>query len=289
MTPLLPSRPISSSGPDRDWSRASRFRGLLAENEIVLAPLIYDGITARMAERHGYEAAWLGGGSALGCNLGLCDSGLYTLTELVRQTRIVTRTTELSPIVGIDSGFGSVANVWRAVRELERAGAAGVSINDQPFPQHYPGRPGWGVLPLADAVNRVKAAMAARRDTDFLIIARTDALDIDEAIERGNAFAAAGADMARIVAQELAETEEEIRRISERSIRELAVPTNITVHKKINYSVTEAQQLGYRIMSFRVTPWSIAAIRDVAANLSHGTNIDRVHPLERDAMMALLW
>lgn len=175
----------------------ARLRTLLAQGGMVAAPGACDPFTARLIDRAGFAAVYLGG-NAMGLSLAK-GQPLITLTETVDYAARIARTTDLPLIVDAGAGFGSPAHVHRTVIEIESTGAAALHIDDQPYPK----RPSYhrgdgGLAPVDEAVARLRVACRAKRDPDFLIIARTDALrvtgSIDEAVARGRAYAAAGID-----------------------------------------------------------------------------------------------
>jgi len=178
-------------------SPGARLRRLIARGGVLAAPGATDAFTARIIERAGFEAAYLGG-NALGLSLAK-GQPLVTLTETVHATAGITQAIEAPLIVDAGAGFGDPAHVHRSVREIEAAGAAALHIDDQPYPK----RPGYhrgsgGLAPLDTAVARLSVAVQARRNPDSMIIARTDALrvegSLDAAIARGKAYAATGID-----------------------------------------------------------------------------------------------
>ena len=171
-------------------------RALMAQG-LVAAPGVCDAFTARLVARQGYEALYLGG-NALGLSYAK-GQPLITLTETVDQAARIVRSVDLPLIVDAGAGFGGPAHVSRAVLELESTGAAALHIDDQPYPKSPSYHRGQGALaPLLEAADRFKAAVRARRDRAFLIIARTDAFrvsgSIEAVIERGKAYAEAGAE-----------------------------------------------------------------------------------------------
>jgi 2-methylisocitrate lyase-like PEP mutase family enzyme len=164
---------------------------------LVAAPGVCDAFTARLVGRQGYEALYLGG-NALGLSYAK-GQPLITLTETVDQSARIVRAVDLPLIVDAAAGFGGSAHVSRTVLEIESTGAAALHIDDQPYPKSPSYHRGHGGLaPLAEAADRFKAAVRARRNGSFLIIARTDAYretgSLEAVIERGRAYAAAGAD-----------------------------------------------------------------------------------------------
>lgn len=183
--------------------RSRRLRELLTRGRVLQVPGIYDGLTARIAAEAGFEAISITGNALAASVLGVPDIGLTTLTEVATATRNIVSTVNIPVIADADTGYGSVVNVTRTIRELETAGAAGIHMEDQVTPK----RCGLVNMPIpvvteAEFVAKIKAAVWARSDPDFVIIARTDAmstLGIDEAVRRANAYLEAGADAAMIV------------------------------------------------------------------------------------------
>lgn len=198
----------------------TRLKGLLTRREAVTVPGVANALFARVVEDLGFEAAYVTGAGIANMHLGAPDIGLTTLTELAGQVAAIADAVDLPLLVDADTGFGNPVNVVRTVRVLERAGAAGIQIEDQIFPKkcgHFTGK---DVIPLGDMLAKVKAAVDARKDDDFQIVARTDARAIeglDRAIERAHAFIEAGADATFV---EAPLSVEELERIA----RELPAP-----------------------------------------------------------------
>ena len=175
----------------------TQLRAALARGPVI-APSIYDCLTARLAELAGFEVLHLAGSGVEASLLGIPDLGLLSLTEVADHAARVCGSVGLPVIADIDTGFGGVLNVQRTIREMERAGLAGVHIEDQANPKSNPFLAGRRVVGRSEALDRVKAAVDARSDPDFLIIARTDAdaISDEEVIERCHLFLEAGADVA---------------------------------------------------------------------------------------------
>jgi methylisocitrate lyase len=175
----------------------TKLRGLLARAP-VLAASVYDPLSARVAELAGFEALHLTGFGVEASQIGAPDMGLMTMTEIAIHAARITDTVDIPLLSDIDTGFGGANNVCRTIRAMERAGVAGVHIEDQSFPKRCPVLEGRVIVSRDQAVGRIKAAVDARTDSDFVIVARTDAdvNSIDEAIERSNLYLEAGADMA---------------------------------------------------------------------------------------------
>jgi 2,3-dimethylmalate lyase len=193
-----------------------QFRKLLKGEGMIVAPGAFDALSARVIQKAGFSAAYLTGGG-LSRSWGFPDLGLMTLMENVSFIGRVCDSVEIPVIADADTGYGNALNVIRTVREYERAGVACFHLEDQVTPKrcgHYEGKE---VVNREEMVGKIKAAVDVRRDPDMAIIARTDAravLGMDEAIERGNLYALAGAD---IVFVEAPQSVEELRRISTES------------------------------------------------------------------------
>ena len=183
-------------------SQVSRFRALLERDGMVVAPGAYDCITAKLIQQAGFPAVYMtGAGTA--ATLGYPDFGLVTMSEMVANARRIAGAVELPVIADADTGYGNELNVFRTVREFERSGVAGIHIEDQEFPKKCGHLDDKQVVPREDYIAKIRAAVAARRDPSFMIIARTDSravVGFDEAITRANAALAAGADMAFVEA-----------------------------------------------------------------------------------------
>jgi methylisocitrate lyase len=154
--------------------------------------------TARMAQATGFRALYLSGGGVAANSLGMPDLGISTMDDVLIDVRRITEVTTLPLLVDIDTGWGSAFNIARAIRSMEQAGAAAVHIEDQVSAKRCGHRPGKELVPAAEMVDRIKAAVDARTDPDFVIMARTDALageGLSAALDRSAAYVVAGADM----------------------------------------------------------------------------------------------
>lgn len=173
-----------------------KFRELLSQ-KMVVAPGCYDPFSARLAQIAGFEAVHLTGFGMEATQLGAPDLGLLTLTEIASHAARMVSAVDIPVFADIDTGFGGVLNVGRTIREMERAGVAGVHIEDQILPKHCPLLAGRSVVTRAEGIDRLKAALDARTDPDFVIVARSDAdtISFDELVERSNLYLEAGADL----------------------------------------------------------------------------------------------
>jgi 2-methylisocitrate lyase-like PEP mutase family enzyme len=183
------------SGP----TPGSRLRSLLAQDGLITAPGVFDGLSAHLVARTGFSAGYLSGAGVAVAGFGLPDIGLLTATEMTERARIVaTALGDIPLIADADTGYGAPMNVARTVREYEKAGVAALHLEDQEFPKKCGHLPDKELVGAAEFTDKLDAALQARTDDDLVIIARTDArgpLGIDEAIDRAGRYAAAGADV----------------------------------------------------------------------------------------------
>jgi len=226
-------------------TQARDFRDLLKRERMVVAPGAYDCITAKLIEQAGFSAVYMtGAGTA--ATLGYPDFGLVTMSEMVANAGRIAAAVERPVIADADTGYGNELNVFRTVREFERSGVAGIHIEDQEFPKKCGHLEGKEIIAREDYLAKIRAAVAARRDPEFTIIARTDARAVagfDEAIARANAALAAGADMVFV---EAPQTLEEVA----------AVPRLVDGHCLLNVvrggktpdlDLHEAEAMGYKL------------------------------------------
>ena len=194
-------------------NKTTRLKAMIDAPEILVMHPAHDALSARIAERAGARALTVGGFAASGVLLGQPDSSQLTATELARFYERVCASVDIPVFVDADTGFGGVSNVIRTVRDFERAGVAGLFIEDQVFPKRCGHTPGKDVIPAGDMVAKLKAALDHRIDGDLVIMARTDALGVlglEDAIERATLYREVGCDMVFV---EAPETLEQMRRI----------------------------------------------------------------------------
>jgi len=191
-------------------------RALLDGGDLVVAPGAYDALSARLVEAAGFPCVYMTGFGTAASMLGRPDVGLLTATEMVDNARRITGTVEVPVVADADTGYGNPVNVVRTVREYERAGVAGIHLEDQVMPKRCGHLTGKVVVPRSDMVAKVRAAVEARTDPDFVLIARTDARAVeglDAALDRAAAYLDAGADVLFV---EAPESEDEIARVARR-------------------------------------------------------------------------
>lgn len=239
--------------------RTTRLRALIGRPGGVVTPGAYDALSAVAAEAAGFEAVFLTGFGAAASLLGCPDIGLTTLTEVAGVARNMARAVSLPVIVDADTGYGNPLNVMRTVEELEQAGAAGIMLEDQVWPKRCGHMQGKQVIPAEEHARKIRAAVAARRDPDLVIIARTDArapLGLAEAIARGRLYAEAGADVIFIEAPESVAELQEIAR----AFPHLPLMANMVENGRTPLlPVPELQALGFRLIAFPVTGLFAAA------------------------------
>ncbi|WP_233856006.1 isocitrate lyase/PEP mutase family protein [Paraburkholderia sp. HD33-4] len=195
--------------------KRQQLKARLARPEIVTAPGIFDLISAKMADSMQFDCLYMTGFGTVASYLGLPDAGLATYTDMVDRVSAFCGATNTPLICDGDTGYGGLLNVAHTVRGYERAGAAGIQLEDQEFPKKCGHTPGRKVIALDDMVKKIKVAVETREDANFQIVARTDArtsLGLDEALRRGEAFANAGADVLFIESPESVEELETIAR-----------------------------------------------------------------------------
>jgi len=227
-----------------------RLRARLASGSMIVAPGIYDAYGARFVEQAGFEAVYMTGNGVSASLLGRPDVGLIDLTLMTSHAHRVASCVDIPLICDADTGYGNAVNVRRTVEEFESAGVAAIHLEDQVAPKrcgHLPGaRP---VIELGEAVGKIEAACAARRDPDFIIIARTDSASghgLDEALRRAKAYRKAGADVVFVELKGSADIIEELKRVT----AEVDAPCLINVEeagKVGELSAAELGQLGFRI------------------------------------------
>ena len=191
----------------------SSLRPRLARKELLVAPGVFDGISARIADQMGFEALYMTGYGTVASHLGLPDAGIATFSDMVGRVAVLAKGTRTPLIADGDTGYGGLLNVQYSVRGYEAAGAVAIQLEDQEFPKKCGHMLGRRVVPVEDMADKIKVAVASRDSSDFLIIARTDArttLGLDEALRRAEAYAKAGAD---ILFVESPESIEEMRTI----------------------------------------------------------------------------
>lgn len=223
----------------------------LAQAQAVLAPGVYDALSALVAEQAGFEALYLSGASIAYTRLGRSDVGLTTYTEVADTLARITERVRLPVIVDADTGFGNALNVMRTVRGFERAGAAMIQLEDQTFPKRCGHLDGKAVVPVQEMVGKLKAALDARSSADTLILARTDAIAVeglDAALERAERYFECGVDALFI---EALRTPEQMDVACARFAQRIPMLANMVEGGKTPVqSATELGARGFRIVIF---------------------------------------
>src|SRR5438309_2549386 len=226
-------------------TQAGRFRDLMRRDGMIVAPGAYDCITARRLKCAGFEAVYMtGAGTA--AMLGDPDFGLVTMSEMVANGGRIAAAVELPVIADADTGYGNELNVVRTVRAYETAGVAGIHIEDQEFPKKCGHLDDKRIVPRADWLAKIRAAANARRNADFLVIARTDSRAVagfDEAIARAKAAITAGADMAFV---EAPQTVEEVAAVP-RLVKGPCLLNVVRGGKTPDLDLREAERMGYKL------------------------------------------
>jgi methylisocitrate lyase len=237
-------------------TKAARLRELISKGAVAL-PGVPNAAIARQVEQAGFEAVYVSGAGMANATAGVPDIGLLTLTEVAQLAGYVAGAVEIPAIVDADTGFGGAENVARTVRELERVGLAGCHIEDQEFPKRCGHLAGKDLVDVDEMVGKIKAAVAARRDPDFMIIARTDARAVEDfhrTIDRAHHYLEAGADA---IFPEALQSGEEFRDFA----KEIDLPllANMTEFGKSPLlSFRDLAELGYRMVIFPMSAFRVA-------------------------------
>jgi len=226
-----------------------KLKRLLARRQLLIAPGVFDGLSARLVEEAGFEAIYLSGG-AVARSMGVPDIGLLTMSEVIERAAQVVAAVKIPVIADADTGYGNALNLVRAVREFERAGVAAIHIEDQVTPKRCGHLEGKEVISLAEMEKKLAAALQSRSDPDFIIIGRTDSRAIhglDDAIQRGKSFARLGVDAVFV---EAPQSEAEMETIA-RSIPEVPLMVNMFKGGKTPLlPASRLEKMGFRIAIF---------------------------------------
>ena len=230
--------------------RAARLSRRLKEKGLVVAPGIFELISAKLADRMGFECLYVTGYGLVASHLGLPDAGLATYSDMVGRVAQIAKMTRTPFIADADTGYGGLLNVQHTVRGYEAAGACGIQLEDQEFPKKCGHMLGRRVIAAGEMAAKVRVARDSRSSADFLIVARTDArtaLGLDEALRRAEAYLAAGADVLFV---ESPETPEEMRKICE-TFKGVPLLANM-VHggRTPLLSTKDLEDIGYKIAIF---------------------------------------
>ena len=248
-------------------SDPTELRRLISKG-IVVTPGVFNGISALIAERHGFKALYLSGSGVAG-GMGLPDLSLTSLSDVVEEVRRIKLVSGLPLIVDVDTGFGEVLNVERTVKEIERAGASAIHIEDQVLPKKCGHLEGKKLVEVEEMVEKIQAASKSKKNKDFIVIARTDARSvdgIDSAIERAKLYQRAGADG---IFPEALESEEEFKEFAKK-VKGILLANMTEFGKSPLLSAKELEKLGYRIVIFPLTAFrgALKKIDEVYSDLS---------------------
>lgn len=261
-------------------------RARLQNGKILVAPGAYDALTARLLEEAGFEAVYRGGYAASAAAFALPDLGITTLTEMVDHARRMTSAISVPVIADADTGYGEVPQVIHTVRELERAGVAAIQFEDQVFPKRCGHMEGKKVIPAEQMVIKLRAALAARRDSETVIIARSDATAVTglaDAISRSRMYADAGADVIFIDAPT---SEDDLKAIAAGGI-DAVLMVNVSEHGKTpDLGAKRFEELGFGLVIYPSSTLFAAAqsTKELAAALmaegSTRSSVARMMPFD---------
>lgn len=238
--------------------KTTLLKKMILDDEILVMPGAYDALSAKIIEKSGFKAIQCTGYGIAASVLGKPDVGILTMTEMLNQTRNICNAVNIPVMADGDTGFGNAINVYHTVKAFEAAGAAGINLEDQVFPKRCGHMDGKEVIPMEEMVKKIKAAVDAKKDKDFVINARTDAIavyGIEEAIRRGNAYAEAGADLIFV---EAPQSIEDIKYV----IRNIKAPVSINMTdggKTPIATIKQLQEWGAARVSIPVTAIFAAA------------------------------
>lgn len=268
--------------PNTAAEKRARLAERVRAREFTLAPGVFDLISAKVADRLEFPALYMTGYGISASYMGLPDAGLSSFTDMVNRAGAIASATDTPLIADADTGYGGLLNVHHTVRGYEDAGVAAIQLEDQEFPKKCGHTPGRRVIALEDAVRKIKVAVEARRDPDFLIVARTDArtsLGLDEAIQRGEAFHDAGADVVFI---ESPEDEGEFERVG-RAVDAPLLANMVEAGRSPILNEKTLTRLGFTIGLFPATGFAAAtaALETAYSHLQEtGTSTDCPVPLQ---------
>ena len=219
------------------------------DNDIIILPGVYDALTAKIAEDVGFEAAFQTGYGTSASLLGMPDFGFLDAGETLENARRIINCVNIPILVDIDTGYGNPLNVWKIVKDLERIGAKGIFLEDQVWPKRCGHMTGKAVIPKEEYILKLQAAIDAREDNEFIIVARTDSLaqfGIEEAIERGKEYRKIGADVVFIEAPKTIEQMELIAKEIKAPLLANMIEEGVTP----NLTANQLRKMGYKMVVF---------------------------------------
>ena len=242
---------------------AKNFRELLKGPEIIVAPGAFDCISARLIEAAGFPAIYITGAGVASSRLGRPDIGLTTMNDILDTARNIVKSTNVPVICDADTGYGNAINLIRTAQEFEQAGVAAIQVEDQVTPKKCGHTEGKQLVTKAEMVKKIEAFQYAKQTEDFAIIARTDAIAVngfEDAIDRAQAYAKAGADVLFV---EAPRTIEEIKRVID-LLGDTPLLVNVVDGGGLTpvLSVKELESIGFKIAIYPASPW-MAAIKGI--------------------------
>ena len=228
----------------------ARLRELLAADGLIVAPFILNALHARIAESVGFNAVYMTG-AGTSAEKGFPDVGMLTMTEMVTNAKYIANAVDIPVICDADTGYGNALNVQRTVREYESAGVAGIHIEDQSFPKKCGFFEGKQVVPMEEHVQKIRAALDARRDPDFVIIARCDAYAVtgwEDTVRRCRAYRDAGADMVFV---------DGIKSVADLELYARDLPDMPRLYNGDLANTRDVEAMGYKVMICGSTIWLI--------------------------------
>lgn len=223
-------------------------RNLINKPGIVVCAGVYDAVSARIAEQSGFDAIYMTGNGAMASLYGFPDLGISTMTDMHMRAHQIANTVSVPMLCDCDNGYGNINNVKYAVREYERLGISGIHIEDQGYPKKCGAMKGVTLISAEEMADKIKAAVAARKDKDFLICARTDCnpvLGIDEVIRRCKLFSEAGADF---IYPEMVRTKEDILKVARAITNTPILYDHLELADGCMYSLDELEAMGIKMV-----------------------------------------
>ena len=246
----------------------TKLRELLNRDQLTVAPFVMNGLLARIAESVGFEAVYMTG-SGTSAEKGFPDVGMLTMTEMVMSAKYIVNAVDIPVICDADTGYGNALNVRRPVREYETAGVAGIHIEDQVFPKKCGFFEGKQVIPMDEHVQKIRAALDARRDPDFVIIARCDAYAVngwEDTVIRCKAYRDAGADMIFV---------DGIKSMEDLKMYASDLNDMPRLYNGDLVATQDVDALGYKLMICGSTPWLIyKQVKEAYEELRHKGMVD---------------
>ncbi len=260
-------------------SKTTQFRSMLKGDKMILAPGVYDGISASVANKMGFSALYITGAGIASSRIGKPDIGLITMSEMVDSARAISNIADVPVICDIDTGYGNALNLMRTIREFTDTKIAAVQMEDQITPKRCGHISNKQLVNKEEMVAKIKAAIEARGDSELVIIARTDAIAVngfEDAIDRAHAYAAAGADMLFVEAPTTREQMVEVNRL----LGPLGLPLMVNLvtggGKTPCLPTKELEEMGYKFAIYPVAAWSasVAGMRKALNVLQENGSMD---------------